>query len=38
MERAYEMSGVFVCGRMYLGDAKQLPWTDIFGITTLELG
>lgn len=28
----------FACGRMYHGRAPRLPWDEIFGVTTFELG
>ena len=33
-----EMTEVFACGRMYLGNTPKLPWQKIYGITTFELG
>ena len=38
---ANDMKEVFGCARMYYGDedgASQLPWNQIYGITTFELG
>jgi hypothetical protein len=32
------MQEVFGCARMYLGPAPELPWQQMFGITTFELG
>ncbi len=32
------MKEVFGCARMYLGHAPALPWENIYGITTFELG
>lgn len=32
------MTEVFGCARMYHGAAPELPWQNIFGITTFELG
>jgi hypothetical protein len=34
----YQMSPAFTCGRMYCGTAPALPWQQIFGVTSLELG
>ncbi len=34
----YGMKESFGCARMYHGAAPQLPWQQIFGITTFELG
>ncbi len=28
----------FTCGRMYFGKAPALPWNQIYGVTTFELG
>lgn len=28
----------FGCARMYNGPAPELPWSEIYGITTFELG
>jgi hypothetical protein len=36
--RRHAMAEVFGCARMYLGPAPPLPWAQIFGITTFELG
>jgi len=35
---ALGMDEVFACARMYLGEPPGLPWSRIFGATTLELG
>jgi len=35
---ALGMDEVFACARMYLGEPPALPWSRIFGATTLELG
>jgi hypothetical protein len=32
------MAEVFGCARMYYGPAPVLPWDDIYGVTTFELG
>jgi GNAT superfamily N-acetyltransferase len=32
------MTEVFGCARMYYGPAPALPWDDIYGVTTFELG
>lgn len=32
------MTEVFGCARMYYGPAPELPWANIFGISTFELG
>ena len=32
------MSEVFGCARMYFGNTPDLPWQNIYGITTFELG
>jgi hypothetical protein len=32
------LTEVFGCARMYLGDAPDLPWGNIYGVTTFELG
>jgi hypothetical protein len=32
------MTEVFGCARMYYGPAPVLPWDDIYGVTTFELG
>jgi GNAT superfamily N-acetyltransferase len=32
------MAEVFGCARMTLGSAPTLPWNEIFGVTTFELG
>lgn len=34
----HEMTEVFGCARMYHGSAPALPWANIFGVTTFELG
>lgn len=34
----HAMAEVFGCARMYLGAPPPLPWAQIFGITTFELG
>jgi hypothetical protein len=36
--RRHDMVEVFGCGRMTLGDPPLLPWDEIYGVTTLELG
>jgi hypothetical protein len=28
----------FACGRMYHGTTPELPWNEIFGLTSFELG
>lgn len=33
-----EMQEVFGCARMHLGPIPPLPWQEIFGVTTFELG
>ncbi|MEO0796511.1 MAG: GNAT family N-acetyltransferase [Verrucomicrobiota bacterium] len=33
-----DMKEVFGCARMYYGSTPDLPWSQIFGITTFELG
>ncbi|WOO42428.1 hypothetical protein RZN69_04950 [Rubellicoccus peritrichatus] len=38
LARKYEMSEVFGCARMYAGPAPSLPWENIYGVTTFELG
>lgn len=32
------LAEVFGCARMYHGAAPELPWSNIFGVTTFELG
>ncbi len=32
------MNEVFGCARMYAGPAPALPWNEIYGVTTFELG
>ncbi len=32
------MSEVFRCIRMHSGETPPIPWTEVFGVTTLELG
>lgn len=32
------MTDIFACGRMYLGAPPPLPWNQIYGVTSLELG
>jgi hypothetical protein len=34
----HRMRVVFGCARMYLGAPPRLPWEQIFGVTTFELG
>lgn len=34
----YGLEEVFGCARMYYGNAPELPWQNIYGITTFELG
>ena len=34
----YQLQEVFGCARMYHGATPTLPWENIFGITTFELG
>lgn len=34
----HSMKEVFGCAQMYFGPAPTLPWSQIFGITTFELG
>lgn len=34
----FEMQEVFGCARMYAGPAPALPWENIYGVTTFELG
>lgn len=36
--RRHGMTEVFGCARMTLGRAPDLPWDEIFGVTTFELG
>jgi GNAT superfamily N-acetyltransferase len=38
LARRNGMREVFVCARMYLGPAPELPDHEIFGVTTFELG
>ena len=33
-----DLTEVFGCARMYHGPAPSLPWGDIYGVTTFELG
>jgi hypothetical protein len=32
------MADIFGCARMYYGPAPKLPWQNIYGVTTFELG
>lgn len=34
----YGLTEVFGCARMYHGSAPELPWSNIYGVTTFELG
>lgn len=34
----YNMKQCFGCARMYLGKAPKLPYNQIYGVTTFELG
>lgn len=34
----YDLKEVFGCARMYYGEAPSLPWRNIYGVTTFELG
>jgi hypothetical protein len=35
----YQMQSEFACGRMYFGAARPaIPWQQIYGVTSLELG
>lgn len=38
LARKYNFSGSFTCGRMYYGDFPALPWQNVYGVTTFELG
>jgi len=38
LAREHEMSEVFGCARMYLGEVPPLPWDAIYGVTSFELG
>lgn len=38
LAESHQLAEVFGCARMYHGPAPQLPWDNIFGITTFELG
>ncbi len=38
LAKAYDMKEMFGCARMYLGPAPKLPYQQIFGVTTFELG
>ncbi|WP_309395891.1 GNAT family N-acetyltransferase [Cerasicoccus maritimus] len=38
LAEANGMQEVFGCARMYYGPAPTLPWANIYGITTFELG
>lgn len=38
MAKSAGLEPVFETARMYRGSAPGLPWTDIFGVTTFELG
>lgn len=41
LARQYGLEEVFGCARMYYGNSdkrKTLPWNNIYGITTFELG
>lgn len=38
LARTYGMSEVFGCAKMTLGPRPSLPWPEIFGVTTFELG
>ncbi len=38
MATRHGMVEVFACGRMYLGTPPPLPWKEIYGVTSLELG
>ena len=35
---AHGLTEVFGCARMYLGQPPDLPWRNIYGVTTFELG
>jgi len=38
MADTYEMQESFGCARMYAGPAPRLPWRQIYGVTSFELG
>ena len=38
LAHTYKMKECFGCARMYLGPAPKLPYNQIFGVTTFELG
>ncbi len=38
LAESYGLKEVFGCARMYYGAAPELPWQQIFGITSFELG
>lgn len=38
LAKRHQLTEVFGCARMYHGQAPQVPWNNIFGITTFELG
>lgn len=38
LARRHGLSEVFGCARMYHGPAPALPWPNIYGVTTFELG
>lgn len=38
MAQRYQLEEVFGCARMYHGPSPDLPWSNIYGVTTFELG
>ncbi|WFB37777.1 GNAT family N-acetyltransferase [Kiritimatiellota bacterium B12222] len=38
LAKRYQLKEVFGCARMYNGPAPQLPWSQIYGISSFELG
>ena len=38
LAKRHGLSEVFGCARMYYGEAPNIDWNKIFGITTFELG
>jgi len=38
MADTYKLKQSFGCARMYAGQAPKLPWSQIYGVTTFELG
>lgn len=38
MAQRHQLEEVFGCARMYCGPIPDLPWSNIYGVTTFELG